>query len=83
MQSASCILLHDWSPLAADGNANFWIYERPKPGRFYCAGIDVAQGLATGDWSVIMVYDRTDGTFYREARSLGSPPEQRRLRARA
>ncbi len=62
-----CILNRDLSPLKADrGNANLTVWTPPVPGHFYAIGVDVAKGLRHGDWSVITVFDRGDGTTLTE-----------------
>ena len=42
--------------------ATFWRFEKPQRGHFYVAGADAAEGLDSGDDSVIPIFDRTDGT---------------------
>lgn len=37
------------------------IFREPKPGHFYVAGADVAEGVTDGDYSVVSIYDRTTG----------------------
>ena len=61
------VLGRDWLPLRATSNANLHVYQKPKPGELFVIGIDVAKGLKSGDWSVISVFNRTDGTFLDEA----------------
>lgn len=38
-----------------DANGDVEIWEHPKENKFYCIGVDVAEGLATGDYSVAYV----------------------------
>lgn len=38
-------------------NGYLSVWEQPKPGREYVIGIDTAQGLEHGDYSVMVVYD--------------------------
>lgn len=47
---------------AVPSNATMWVFEPPRKGGKYVIGVDTAQGLKHGDWSVITVFDRTDGT---------------------
>jgi intein/homing endonuclease len=37
------------------------IYRRPNPNHFYCLGADVGEGLAGGDYSVGIIWDRNTG----------------------
>ena len=46
--------------------ADLFIYDRPKAGHCYIAGADAAEGLEHGDWSVISLWDRLDGTRIQE-----------------
>lgn len=41
-------------------------WEKPRVGASYVAGADAAEGLDKGDWSVISVFDRTDGSCIKE-----------------
>lgn len=55
--------------------ANFFVWEPPRPGNLYIAGVDVAQGLASGDFSVVKVFDRMDGIFAREVACFWGKPD--------
>lgn len=57
-------------------NANVWIYEAPRTGAMYVIGVDAATGKPGGDWSVISVFDRVDGTIAVEVARVRSkiPP---------
>lgn len=57
---------HDPKPVRR-GRENLIVWKRPRPGHAYTIGLDVAQGLRKGDWSVAVVLDRTDGTVCEEA----------------
>lgn len=46
--------------------AGFVQWELPRVNASYVIGVDSAEGLAHGDWSVVSVMDRTDGTALRE-----------------
>lgn len=46
--------------------ANLAIWQLPRPGAMYLVAVDPAQGLAQGDWSIIKVFDRMDGSFLEE-----------------
>lgn len=46
--------------------ANLRIWALPRKGGMYLVSVDPAQGLAHGDWSVIKVFDRMDGSFLEE-----------------
>lgn len=37
------------------------VYREPRPGHFYAAGVDVAEGVTGGDYSVVHIWDRTSG----------------------
>lgn len=37
------------------------IYRQPTPGGIYIAGVDVAEGVTGGDYSVVVIWDRTTG----------------------
>lgn len=52
-----------WDPEqpAVEG-AQLVIWEMPRGDRAYVGGTDTAEGLQRGDWSVISIFDRTDGT---------------------
>lgn len=52
------------------GMENLTVWQKPKAGHSYVIGADVAQGLKRGDWSVAIVFDRTDGTQAVEAAML-------------
>jgi len=54
----------------APGMQNFTVWQKPKEGHSYVIGADVAPGLKRGDWSVAVVFDRTDGTQAVEAALL-------------
>jgi hypothetical protein len=44
------------------------IYFDPRPGRIYVMGVDVAEGVTGGDYSVVTIWDRISGeevAFYR------------------
>jgi hypothetical protein len=44
------------------------VYVQPKPGKFYVVGVDVAEGVDGGDYSVCTIFDRSTGeevAFYR------------------
>lgn len=44
------------------------IYKQPVPGKIYMAGVDVAEGVVGGDYSVMTIFDRETGeevAFYR------------------
>jgi hypothetical protein len=57
-----------WKPLKGPlEGAQYIQWEPPRPGRAYVMGVDAAEGLDHGDWSVISVFDRTDGTKLTEA----------------
>ena len=56
---------HDPKP-TRKGRGNLVVWKRPRPGHAYTIGLDVAQGLRKGDWSVAEVLDRTDGTACEE-----------------
>ncbi len=46
----------------------FRIYKPPMAGKFYCFGVDVAEGVQGGDYSTIHVWERSTGEevgFYR------------------
>lgn len=53
-----------WKTLPASDveGAQLVQWERPRPGRAYVVGVDAAEGLEHGDWSVISIFDRTNGT---------------------
>lgn len=58
----------DLSPVIANkwhANTTFWA--QPKVGHSYTIGADIAKGLSHGDWTVLFVLDRGDGTRTREA----------------
>ena len=38
------------------------IYEMPIPGENYCGGVDTAEGVTTGDYSVCALYNRSTGS---------------------
>lgn len=56
-----------------DPVANLEIWSFPKPGRQYVAGVDVAEGLAGGDWSVTAVIDATNNELVALYRAKVSP----------
>jgi hypothetical protein len=37
------------------------IYKDPEPGGLYCSGVDVSEGVQGGDYSVITIFDRSNG----------------------
>lgn len=37
------------------------MYFQPKPGRNYCMGVDVAEGVTGGDYSTVTLFDRETG----------------------
>lgn len=37
------------------------MYKQPRPGRLYIAGADVAEGVTGGDFSVVVIWDRSTG----------------------
>jgi len=44
------------------------VYKEPRPGGVYMAGVDVAEGVTGGDYSVLTIFDRETGeevAFYR------------------
>jgi hypothetical protein len=46
----------------------FRVYKQPEVGHIYAAGVDVSEGIAGGDFSVIVIWDRMNGeevAFYR------------------
>lgn len=47
-------------------NANFRVWARPKAGRHYVIGVDTAEGLEGGDYSVMSIFDRTNGLMVEE-----------------
>lgn len=61
---------HEFSPLI--------LWEAPKPRWSYVIGVDTAEGKEEGDYSVISVFNRTDGqTLVEAARYRGKmPPRQ-------
>lgn len=46
--------------------AQFVQWELPHPNEAYVMGVDTAEGLEHGDWSVISIFSRTNGTQMRE-----------------
>ncbi len=42
--------------LSENGNMRMW--KRPQSNQHYCAGIDSAEGVSEGDYSVVAIYDR-------------------------
>lgn len=47
--------------VGSERGATFWRFAEPAKGAYYVAGVDTSRGLAHGDWSVISIFDRTDG----------------------
>ena len=60
----------EFKPSGYEEGATFWQWEEPREDSQYVIGCDVSEGLPWGDWSVAVVFDRTDGTFLREAARL-------------
>lgn len=52
--------------------AQFVQWELPNEDEAYVMGIDTAEGLETGDWTVISIFSRTNGTQMREVARLRS-----------
>ena len=46
--------------LIEDKNGYISIWQEPEPDKFYCIGADVAEGLATGDYSCAVVGDKNE-----------------------
>ncbi len=52
--------------------ANFFVYEKPRAGLHYVMGVDIAQGLETGDYTVISIWSRIgDHKIHEVARYIG------------
>jgi hypothetical protein len=49
------------------------IYRKPKDGKFYVIGVDVAEGQTGGDYSVATIFERTSGEEVAFFRGLISP----------
>lgn len=49
-------------PASSIDGAQLVQWELPQPGKSYVIGVDAAEGLQHGDWSVVAVFDRTNGT---------------------
>lgn len=52
--------------------AQFVQWELPNPDEAYVMGIDTAEGTENGDWTVISIFSRTNGTKMREVARLRS-----------
>jgi len=63
-----------WS-LDSDEFGPFWQWERPRPGRSYVIGADIAQGLEHGDWTVAYVMDAESGELAAMFRGKPEPDE--------
>ena len=62
------VKLEDGTEHVVREEEGFRIYRPPQPGHFYCFGVDTAEGVSGGDYTVAMVFDRKTGeevAFYR------------------
>lgn len=59
--------------------ANFVQWEKPEPDEAYVIGVDAAEGLEHGDWSVISIFSRTNGTLIKEVARLRAKTPAREL----
>lgn len=55
------VKLYDGTEHIVREEDGFRIYKPPSPGGIYCLGNDNAEGVAGGDYSVITIFDRSNG----------------------
>lgn len=53
-------------PVTSELGANYFRYHEPMAGHQYVIGVDTAEGLTEGDWSVVSVWDRMKGDTAKE-----------------
>lgn len=69
----------DSSEVTKDKAGPLRVWEEPKVNKRYVIGVDVAEGLAVGDWSVIQVVDHASGEQVAEWHGKCEPYELARI----
>lgn len=67
---AGDVKIWTFKPCTYEEGATMFFWEDPIPGDQYVIGADVVEGVPWGDWAVVTVFDRTDGTYMREVARL-------------